>query len=182
MERLKYLSRKETLFKYCFEGLRDQFSSESELDEWYERIESDEKKNLFLKVASYYAALVKCGDWHVTLPDSDPEIRYFTNSYKYMAIFSLIESLSELKHVDFYQYLQRKDTGTRFPVKKKDIDDLYHRYKKDYGAIRRCIGFFEGLNSGAPKLARCEVESERSPAHNREFCKVFISIAVKLCS
>lgn len=165
MGKLKYLNRKEAIFKYCFEGLRDQFSSESELDEWYERIESDEKKDLFLKVASYYAALVKCGDWHVTLPDSDPVIGYFTNSYKYMTIFSLIESLSDLNYVDFYQYLERKDTGTRFPVKKKDLDGLYRRYKKDYGAIRRCIAFFEGLNPKCQEslVAKLEVKGSKPP-------------------
>ena len=146
MGKLKYLNRKEAIFKYCFEGLRDQFASQQELDEWFQRIESDEKKDLFLRVASYYAALVKCGDWHVTLPGSDPVIGYLTNSYKYMAIFSLIESLSDLNYVDFYQYLERKDTGAQFPLDKKDLDGLYRRYKKEYGAIRRCIAFFEGLS------------------------------------
>ena len=165
MSKLKYLNRKEAIFKYCFEGLRDQFSSESELEEWYGRIESDDKKDLFLKVASYYAALVKCGDWHVTLPDSDPVIGYFTNSYKYIAIFSLIESLSDLNYVDFYQYLERINTGIRFPIKKKDLDGLYRRYKKDYGAIRRCIAFFEGLSPSRQKslIAKLEVKGTRPP-------------------
>jgi hypothetical protein len=176
---LKYLRRKDVLLRYCYEGLRDQFSSEAELGMWYEQIETDEKKNLFLKVAAYYAALVKSGDWHVTLQGSDPVVDYFTNSYKFIAIFSLIESLSELKYVDFYQYLGRKDAGARFPIKRRDLDGLYRRYKKDYGAIQRCIEFFEGLSPKRKKSLVSKLKVDGAEPSIENFAKYLYQLRSK---
>lgn len=176
---LKYLNRKDVFLRYGFEGLRDHFATEEDLRGWFETIESDEKKNRFLKVAAYYAALVKCGDWHVTLPDSDPIIDYFTNSYKVVGIFSLIESLSNLKYIDFYKYLKRKDTRTKFPIEKEDLDKLYSQYNKDYGAIRQCIAFFEGLSQARQELLISKLKVKRANPSIENFAKYLYRLRSK---
>ena len=105
----------------------------------------DEDKDLFLGVASKYVFLVKHGDWHVDLEDCNPVIDYFTNSFKLVSLFSLIESLSSEKHEDFYDWLRKQEEIT-FPIADKlELKSLYEKYKKTYGSIRRCITFFERL-------------------------------------
>jgi hypothetical protein len=105
----------------------------------------DEDKDLFLGVASKYVFLVKHGDWHVDLEDCNPVIDYFTNSFKLVSLFSLIESLSSEKHEDFYDWLQKQEDDT-FPIADKlKLKSLYEKYKKTYGSIRRCVRFFERL-------------------------------------
>ena len=89
--------------------------------------------------------LVKHGDWHVDLEDCNPVIDYFTNSFKLVSLFSLIESLSSEKNEDFYGWL-RKQGGETFPIPDKPkLKSLYEEYKKTYGSIRRCVRFFERL-------------------------------------
>ncbi len=105
----------------------------------------DEEKDLFLGVASKYVFLVKHGDWHVDLEDCNPVIDYFTNSFKLVSLFSLIESLSSEKHEEFYDWLRKQEDDT-FPIPDKPkLKSLYEKYKKTYGSIRRCVKFFEWL-------------------------------------
>lgn len=145
MSKLIYLQRKDILIPYAFLALRNFFSVEAEFNKWFESIDSDIKKNKLLKIAPYHLALVKNGDWKVDIPNSNEIIEYFTNTYKFIAIFSFIESLSEENHIDFYQFLMRKKTKAVFPISENDLDDLYKKYKIQFGSIKRCIKFFENL-------------------------------------
>jgi hypothetical protein len=106
---------------------------------------TDEEKDLFLGVASKYVYLVKNGDWRVELEDCEPVIDYFTNSFKLVSLFSLIESLSSEKYEDFYEWLQKQEDEI-FPIPDQSkLKSLYEEYKKTYGSIRRCVRFFERL-------------------------------------
>lgn len=145
MPTLKYLSRKETLFKYCYLAVQSHFESIDALDDWFSHLPSDEKRDAFLKIAPYYLALVKNGDWNVDIPDSNRVIPYFTNTFKYIALMSLIESLSDTKFIDFYSYLIRRRTKAQFPLEKSELTEMYKTYNNEFGSIRRCIGFFKGL-------------------------------------
>lgn len=141
MSEFKYIDRKDVLLPYCYLALQTHFESEQELASWYEQIETDKKKNPFLKAASYYLTLVKSGDWHVDIPNSEPVVDYFTNTFKYVAIFSLIESLSNLHFIDFYQYLKRRKTQANYPLTEEALYNHYEQYKKEYGSIRKCVEF-----------------------------------------
>jgi hypothetical protein len=176
MSELKYIKQKNTLLPYCFLALKGHFESEEEFVSWYEQIPSEGKKNKFLKVASYYLALVKSGDWHVDIPGSQPVVEYFTNTFKYIAIFSLIESLSELHHIDFYQYLGRKETKTEFPLTKQSLDKHYQGYKEEYGAIRRCIEFFENLSPERKRLLVSKLKVNRQQGSIEELAKYLYRI------
>lgn len=108
---------------------------------------SREKKDEFLRIASFYLLLVKCGDWHVDVEGSNPVIDYFTNSFKLVALFSLIESLSSVGHKDFYQWLCSEEAAAIFPVQDRAaLEHRYLEYKASFGSIRRCTAFFERLS------------------------------------
>ena len=116
MKDLRFLDAKDTFLERAYLALKKQFPSRDAFDAYFNAIRDDEQKNLFLKTASFYLFLVKCGDWVVNVPNSDKVIDYFTNTYKYVAIFSLIESLSEEQFVDFYQFLTRLKSRVKFPI------------------------------------------------------------------
>lgn len=171
MSKLKYLRKKDKLFHYCYLAVKDHFGSEDELNRWFENLTSDEKKNAFLKVAPFYLALVKKGDWHVEIPNSNSVIEYLTNTYKYIAIISLIESLTAIKHVDFYNYLTMRRTKTNFPIDAQELKDKYRLYNEEYGAVRRCIGFFKCLSKDRQKELIGKLEIKNSTPSIENFAK-----------
>ena len=95
MKDKRYLYAKDKFLEYSYLALQNCFANKDEFISFFETIENDEQKNLFLKTASFYLFLVKKGDWFVDIPNSDKRVDYLTDTYKYIAIFSLIESLQE---------------------------------------------------------------------------------------
>lgn len=84
----------------AYEALEGQFVDRAEFDAFYSWLQSDHRKDDFLRVASFYLYLVKRGDWHVRVQGGNEVVDYLTNSFKLVALFSLIESLTDLKHQD----------------------------------------------------------------------------------
>lgn len=143
----RYLDAKDKFLQYSFQALQNHFSTKDEFISFFETIENDDQKNLFLKTASFYLFLVKNGDWLVDISGSDKRVDYLTDTYKYIAIFSLIESLQEKEFIDFYSFLVRRKTSVEFPIKnKKELDKWYRKYKQEYGSIHKSIQFFESLS------------------------------------
>lgn len=137
--------RREHIFKPLAEAVfTSHLGGPTEFEHFYATL-VDKDKDLFLGVASKYLFLVKHGDWHVDWEGCNPVIDYFTNSFKLVSLFSLIESLSHEKHEDFHDWLLKQGDDI-FPVKEKSqLKSLYKEYKKSYGSIRRCVTFFERL-------------------------------------
>lgn len=131
---------------YAASALRSQFRDAAAFDAFYAAL-TDEKKDEFLRVGSSYLFLVMQGDWHVDVEDSNPVIDYFTNSFKLVSLFSLIESLSSEKHQDFYEWLGHVGDEIYPIVGKAALKQLHERYKATFGSIRRCVAFFERLSS-----------------------------------
>lgn len=122
------------------------FPNRKSFDEFYESLNTPKRKDEFLRVTNFYLFLVKDGDWKISVEGYDPIIDYFTNSFKLVALFSLIESLTELKYQDFYQWLSSQDQSMILPISdKSDLRRLYEEYKKSFGSTRRCVNFFERL-------------------------------------
>ncbi len=166
---LRYLDARNKFIEYAFLALGDHFTSRGEFLKYFEAIKSSDRESLFLRTASYYLFLVKRGDWVVDIPGSDKVIDYLTNTYKYVAIFSLIESLSEETFIDFYEFLVRRKPGVQFPISGKSmLEDLYGKYKEDFGAIKRCISFFRKLSPERQRalLARLEVRGTEATIEN----------------
>ena len=149
MEDLRYLKQKATFLKYAYLAVDEHFPSRDNFDCYFNAIKTDDMKNLFLRTASFYLFLVKRGHWVVNVPGSNKVIDYFTDSYKFVTLFSLIESLkSEEKSIDFFEFLVRKKSRIQFPIDdKKKLGEHYSRYKDEFGSIRHCISFFKALPS-----------------------------------
>lgn len=147
MKDLRFLQQKDWFLKFAFRALEDHFPSRGQFEDYFNAIETDDRKNSFLRTASFYLLLVKRGDWKVNVSDSKEDIDYLTNTYKYISIFSLIESLSGETFLDFYQFLRRRRSKIQFPISDaKRLERYYRKYKEEFGSIRRCIAFFKALS------------------------------------
>lgn len=144
----RYLESKDKFLEFSYLALQGQFDTKDEFISFFQSIENNEQKNLFLKTASFYLFLVKSGDWLVDIPGSDRRVDYLTDTYKYIAIFSLIESLHDKNFLDFYSFLARRKSNIKFPIKdKKELNQWYRKYKEEFGSIKQSLRFFESLNS-----------------------------------
>jgi len=169
MTDLRFLDAKDTFSERAYLAVKNQFPSGDAFDAYFNGIKDDEQKNLFLKTATFYLLLVKCGDWVVTVPNSDKVIDYLTNTYKYVAIFSLIESLSREQFVDFYQFLIRLKSRVEFPIADRaTLYEHYEKYKQEFGSIRRCVSFFKALSPQRQRelLSRFEVKGSDPTIEN----------------
>jgi len=144
----RYLCAKDKFLEYSFQALQDHFDTKGDFLSFFEAIENNEQKNLFLKTASFYLFLVKKGDWFVDIPDFNKRVDDLTDTYKYIAIFSLIESLQEKEFMDFYSFLVRRKTKVNFPINdKKELEQWYRKYKSEFGSIHQSIQFFKALSA-----------------------------------
>jgi len=67
--------------------------------------------------------MVKRGDWVVDVSNSNNIVDYLINTFKYIAIFSLMESLSEEKFLDLYQFIVSKKYDIEFPIEDRSEFD-----------------------------------------------------------
>lgn len=151
---LRYLANEKHFLEQVFSVLGKYFPDRLAFDRYYNDIQLDEKRNLFLRIGSFYRYLVKDGSFTFGEPKLDYGMGYINESYKYMAIFSLIEALyGKQDHLDFYQFMTRKRTGLKYPIEsREELDLLYDEYKKEFGAIKSAVTFFENLDDEASKL------------------------------
>jgi hypothetical protein len=89
---LRYLRSKDKFLEYTHQALQDHFATKDEIIDFFEAIETDEEKNLFLKTASFYLFLVKRGDWAVNVPGSRKTIDYLTDTYKYIEVDPIVKT------------------------------------------------------------------------------------------
>ena len=159
---LRYLRRESYMREYAATAFESQFSDAMAFDVFYERL-GDEAKDQFLRVASTYLFLVKRGDWRVDVEGTDPVIDYFTNSFKLVSLFSLIESLSAEKHQDFQEWLIQIGEEI-YPIPDKaTLRKLHEKYKVTFGSIRRCVAFFERLPPMRQEELRGALKVEGAP-------------------
>lgn len=121
---------------------------------FFNSITSNKDKDHFLRISSFYLFLVKEGDFLISVPNVKERIDYITDSYKYIAIFSLVEALyTRDKYIDFYKYLTRKRSPAKYPINtKKELEFLFKQYNANYGAIQKAIRFFKSLDSQLQNL------------------------------
>lgn len=148
--RLKYFKESEAYLKHVVSVWGKYFAAQKDLNVFFDKIGTDEEKDLFLRVGSFYRFLVVEGKYQFSKSIWNSGMSYIDDSYKYIAIFSLIEALdSPSAYIDFYQWLHRNkkdinlDLETPFLSK---IDDAYKKYKSEYGAINAAIHFFSRLD------------------------------------
>lgn len=152
-----------------YEALSSQFKDNDEFEAFYSNLKNDHVKDDFLRVGSAYLFFVKSGDWHVNVERSNPVIDYFTNSFKLVSTLSIAEGLNNKKHIDFFQWLNKRKNQHRFPIDDKiQLKNHYELYKKEYGSIHNVKDFFNNL-SGKTKAHLCSfVTVNRKEVENIE--------------
>lgn len=152
----RYVASEAAFKEDAFAALSSRFTDRQAFEMFYATLGTPARKDDFLRVSSFYLFLVKQGDWCITVPGYDQVIDYYTNSFKLVALFSLIESLTEVQHQDFFQWLSSQNSAEVFPITNKtDLERLHGTYKRSYGSIRRCVSFFERLPA-KQKTRLCE--------------------------
>ncbi len=148
--------------EYAASAFASQFANGGEFEQFYGAL-TDEEKDEFLRIGSSYLFLVKQGDWHVDVEGSNPVIDYFTNSFKLVSLFSLIESLSSEKHQDFYDWLVHVQEQIYPITDKAALKQLHEKYKATFGSIRRCVAFFHRLPQGRQVELRSSLKIDGAP-------------------
>lgn len=143
----RYIADEAKFKQYAYTALTGRFPDHAAFENFYASLDDPLIKDEFLRVTSFYLFLVKRGEWHVTLEGSAPVVvDYLSTSFKVVALFALIESLSDEQHQDFYDWLCSKDPETTFPIPDRAaLSRLNEGYKASYGSIRRCVAFFSRL-------------------------------------
>lgn len=160
----RYFHNAKAFKEDAYAVLKGKFSDRNSFDLYYDSIRTPEQKDEFLRVACSYRFLVKHGDWKLSIDGANEVIDYLTNSFKLVALFSLIESLSDQKHQDFYEWLVVQDSNSIYPISsRKDLQRLYEEYKQTFGSIRRCVHFFARLNPSQQQTLCKSVEFEGKP-------------------
>lgn len=141
----RFVHNENAFVEDAFIALAGRFIDRAAFNTFYATLTTPSTRDEFLRVTSFYRYLVKEGDWQITVQGIDPIIDYLTNSYKLVALFSLIESLTDLRHEDFYEWLSHRQPAI-YPIQDgAELKKLYQEYKESYGSIRRCVAFFDRL-------------------------------------
>jgi len=92
--------------------------------------------------------LVKEAHVHFSNPQWCSGLSYIDDTFKYVAIFSLIEAaFGKDEYLDFYQYLDQKEQPFEYPIANRDqLENLHRKYKIEYGSIQNAVKFFEALD------------------------------------
>ena len=144
----RYVADEVTFKRYAYTALESRFPNQAAFDNFYASLGDPVIRDEFLRVTSFYLFLVKRGEWHVSVEGSAPVVDYLSTSFKVVALFALIESLSNEQHQDLYGWLRSKDAKMTFPIPDAAaLSKLNEEYKAAYGAIRRCVAFFKRLPS-----------------------------------
>jgi hypothetical protein len=151
MKELKYWEQRDVFAPFAFEPFQEYFDSRSEFDAFVRSITADEEKSRFLKVASFYKFLVK--DGRFTVPGYE-ETKYFDETYRFVALVALIESVeSSVSFKDFYAWLRKLGA---FPIQDQQaLDAFYEQYKGQFGVMHKMVSFFLRLDD----LSKQEIES-----------------------
>ena len=173
-------------YKYCdvpeylddaYRVLKENFKDYEEFENFYSGMQDDKVREEFLRVSSSYLFFVKNGQWHVEVPRSNPVIDYFSNSFKLVAILAIIESMSSEKHIDFFEWLVRRQNKIPFPIESKNtLQKHYNTYKKNYGSIKKCKSFFEGLSEETKKEICALITIDKKPLESIE---IFVELLYK---
>lgn len=144
----KYIASEPAFKDFAYTALLSRFPDRAGFDSFYDSLADSSIKDEFLRVTSFYLFLVKQGEWHVTVDGSAPVVDYLSNSFKVVALFALIESLSDHEHQDFYEWLRERDVRITFPILDGTaLIKLNKEYRASFGSIRRCVAFFDRLPS-----------------------------------
>ena len=160
MEDFRYIKNKDKFLEYAFEVLQTYFSNRTSFNDFYNNISGKHNKNLFLKIISFYKYLVKDSSFISLIQDTDNpdqvnkiKISYIDETYKVIALFSLIEGLIEVdNYEEFHSWLLKNHNFKNNPIDSKNkLNKLRSTYLKEFGSTNRAIKFFTNLDEKTKK-------------------------------
>lgn len=166
MEDFRYINNKEKFLEYAFEVLKAYFYDRDAFEVFYKNIPGKHDRNLFLKIISFYKYLVKDGSFINCISDTDDpnqlketKISYIDETYKFIAIFSLIEGLIEVdNYEEFHSWLRKTHDFKKNPIDSKNkFDNLRSTYLKEFGSTNRAIKFFNNLDDDTKKELKSKI-------------------------
>lgn len=154
MNNFRYIGDEKKFLDYSFDVFKKYFNNNrASFNSFYKSIDSKDKKNKFLKIASFYKFLVVDGKFTVESNKPDIYIDYLDHTYKYIAIFSFIEDLyTDEEYKDFYSWLKSEKANIKFPIKNEmELDNWHERYLSIHGSTQKAVKFFESLDDEIKK-------------------------------
>ncbi len=145
----RYLKNAEDFLNDISKVWSRHLQSDKAIRELFDAIATNEEKDLFLRIGAFYRYLVVEGSFQFAKKEWNDGMSYIDDTYKYVAIFSLIEALETAPvFKDFFQWVQGKKT-TPIPLNKSPmsvLSNMYQDYKSKYGSTKAAIRFFERLD------------------------------------
>jgi hypothetical protein len=157
---MRYLKNEDRFLGQSWEVYKDYYFSRGRFLTQYSQIPTSEKKNLFLMIVSSYRYLVRDGQYRLLEGGKYIYLNHLDITYKFISMMSLIEALfADDEFIDFYQWLSAKERRKRiFPIADpQTLDELYRKYKDEYGA-RKALRFFNELDESAQSYLAARVK------------------------
>ena len=177
---LRYLNNAEPYLEHVLAVWEKYFTSGDAFRAFFDSISSDEDRNLFLRVGSFYRYLVVEGRFLFKSEEWNRGMSYIDDTYKYIAIFSLIEALdSPGKYIDFYQWLQMKKKGTTLnfgEAPMKVLSRSYQEYKDGHGSRQAAVRFFSRLDQGDQLLIQDKLEIHDQKSSIKQLAQLLYDI------
>jgi hypothetical protein len=144
---MRFIENEDKFLGYAWSVFEAYFKDKESFIEKYNHIDSPEKKNWFLRLASYYLFFVIDGNYSSPKYDIE-DLSFVDQTYKFIAIIALIESMYDRnEYVDFYEWTMRNKRNGIFPISSpRDATDLYAAYKKEHGSTLNIVRFFQSLD------------------------------------
>ena len=153
MPDMRYFHAKEKFIDYAYDVFKGFYPDKALFVSQFEAIPSDEAKNHFLHIASFYKFLVRDAKVICTDPNFPEYTDYIDETYRYIAMLSLIEALYTTDEwQDFYEWLMRKmKAGGLSITDAQELQRLFEEYNKEHGATQKAVRFFTNLPESAQR-------------------------------
>jgi hypothetical protein len=157
MEELRYLKGQNEYLNDGFEAFKEYFSDRQQFDDFFGSIQNDKAQNGFLMMASLYKFYVKDG---IISHRDQNYVDHIEETYKYIALFSLIEALCGRRdYIRLYDASEKgASPGVTPSVDSERLQALYDRHKRDQGAVQRLIGFLGSLDAASRSLLQTKLK------------------------
>jgi hypothetical protein len=164
-KKYQYLSYLNHYFDEVAAAWNRYFSSIQELRDLFEAIATNEEKDLFLRVGSFYRYLVVEGKFSFDNNELNQGLSFIDDTYKYVAMFALIEALeTPPRDLDFYEWLQHEKVSDEISQHDnliKVLEPMYRDYKSQHGSIQAAVRFFCRLDEPDQKFIQEKLQHNK---------------------
>lgn len=169
MDDLRYYNSETKFLVYAYDVFGNYFNSQDSLNSFYNRIDTIELKNKFLKISGMYKFLVVDGQYVNKTNLNQVYIDYLDHTNKFIAIFAMIEDLySEVNYKEFYGWLSKKSKNI-YPIENAQmLQCLHDDYLTVHGSTLKVVKFFESLSHEIKRLFLNKFKMEKDGEVNDE--------------